>query len=228
MSIKDEDIIVVDPPPLSAAESFFLPEVFKGLGTTLKHMVGSVGRGKRNRALCYPEQHREDLPLEEGGLFKDRYRGVHRLNRDEEGRVKCVACFMCQSACPANCITVDEAGSHQATFPHILARQSPCVVCTDLSCMKVCPTDALSLLEVDQINMGYAVLNDMTCLRGPGGDQEDCRLCIESCPRGEEAISVDQYHGIIEIRDGCIGCGVCEHACPTDPASIWVEPRMDF
>ena len=140
----------------------------------------------------------------------------------------CTRCGDCITACPANCITVDEAGSHQATFPHILARQSPCVVCTDLSCMKVCPTDALSLLEVGQINMGYAVLNDMTCLRGPGGDQEDCRLCIESCPRGEEAISVDQYHGIIEIRDGCIGCGVCEHACPTDPASIWVEPRMDF
>ena len=153
MSIKDEDIIVVDPPPLSVAESFFLPEVFKGLGTTLKHLVGSVGRGKRNRALCYPEQHREDLPLEEGGLFKDRYRGVHRLNRDEEGRVKCVACFMCQSACPANCIHIEGAESpwddrekYPVTFDLDELR---CIYCG--MCEEACPVDAIELSPVYDI-----------------------------------------------------------------------------
>ena len=34
------------------------------------------------------------------------YRGVHRLNRDEQGRVKCVACFLCATACPAHCIDI--------------------------------------------------------------------------------------------------------------------------
>ena len=34
------------------------------------------------------------------------YRGVHRLNRDEKGHVKCVACYMCSTACPAHCIDI--------------------------------------------------------------------------------------------------------------------------
>ena len=39
------------------------------------------------------------------------YRGVHRLNRDDEGRVKCVACFLCATACPAHCIDIVAAES---------------------------------------------------------------------------------------------------------------------
>ena len=107
MPTADEDIIEIDLPPLAAAEVSFLPEVFKGLDTTLKHLIGSVGRGRPNRALCYPEERREDMPVEAGGLPKENYRGVHRLNRDEEGQIKCVACFMCATACPADCIHIE-------------------------------------------------------------------------------------------------------------------------
>ena len=73
MPIADEDIIEVDLPPLTAAEASFLPEVFKGLGTTLKHLIGSVGRGHLNRALCYPEERREDIVRLE--RFVDAYEG---------------------------------------------------------------------------------------------------------------------------------------------------------
>jgi formate hydrogenlyase subunit 6/NADH:ubiquinone oxidoreductase subunit I len=34
------------------------------------------------------------------------YRGEHRLKKDEQGRMKCVACLMCQTACPAECIQI--------------------------------------------------------------------------------------------------------------------------
>ncbi|MEM1098796.1 MAG: hypothetical protein AAGH92_08400 [Planctomycetota bacterium] len=69
MPVQDADIVNVDLPPLGAGESFFLPEVFKGLGTTMRHILGSVGGSSRpnNRAMEYPEQRREDLPVEEGG-----------------------------------------------------------------------------------------------------------------------------------------------------------------
>src|SRR5438105_4397103 len=111
MAISDDQIIVIEPQPISGSESVFLPEVFKGLGTTFKHLIGSIGRGKLNKTMQYPEERREDLPVEEGGLYKGNYRGVHRLNRDEDGRVKCVACFMCQTACPAHCIYIEGAES---------------------------------------------------------------------------------------------------------------------
>src|SRR5690606_21422472 len=104
-------VMVITPAPMTRAESVFLPEVFKGLGTTFKHLIGSIARGKRNKAICYPEERREDRSVEDGGIHKGNFRGVHRLNRDEDGRVKCVACFMCATACPANCIHIEGAVS---------------------------------------------------------------------------------------------------------------------
>jgi ferredoxin-type protein NapG len=153
----------------------------------------------------------------------------------------CSRCGKCVEACPADCIVIekDKAGGR----PFIKARAAPCVVCDDLSCMKVCPTGALKLVEDRaQIRMGYATVDHWRCLRGESGEYdhetgqvkisgEDCRVCIAQCPFGEDAIGVDQYHGTIEVREGCTGCGVCERACPTEPASIWVEPHdhvIDF
>ena len=38
-----------------------------------------------------------------------RYRGIHVLQRDENGLEKCVGCFLCSAACPANCIYIEAA-----------------------------------------------------------------------------------------------------------------------
>jgi len=141
----------------------------------------------------------------------------------------CSRCGDCVRACPANCIKIDPEGKTALGLPYIIARESPCVVCSDLACMKACPTGALVPVErIEQINMGTAALNDMSCVRGPYGDQEDCRLCITHCPVGQTAIQLDPHHNIVQILEGCIGCGVCEKVCPTAPPSIWVEPSMGF
>ena len=44
MPIAEDQIVVVGLPALSPSEAFYLPELFKGLGTTLRHMAGSVGK----------------------------------------------------------------------------------------------------------------------------------------------------------------------------------------
>ncbi|MFZ0923753.1 MAG: NADH-quinone oxidoreductase subunit I, partial [Candidatus Acidiferrales bacterium] len=41
--------------------------------------------------------------------FQARYRGIHVLQRDENGLEKCVACFLCAAACPAQCIYIEAA-----------------------------------------------------------------------------------------------------------------------
>ncbi|MBX3355696.1 MAG: NADH-quinone oxidoreductase subunit I [Phycisphaeraceae bacterium] len=151
MAIRDEDIIDVTPTRLNRTESLFVVNVFKGLGTTLKHALKNVGRDGSNKdtlwVLQYPEQKRDDRPVEEGGQYRPYFRGVHRLNKDEDGRVRCVACFMCATACPANCI-------------HIVADESPwpdrekypkqfdidelrCIYCG--MCEEACPCDAIEL-----------------------------------------------------------------------------------
>ncbi len=160
----------------------------------------------------------------------------------------CSQCGKCAEVCPAQCIVIDSEIADG--FPHIIARTSPCVVCSDLSCMKNCPSGALRLVAApEEIRMGLAEVDQKRCLRHPGkaagtgGDDfgeasgdasggasggaseigEDCRLCLTTCPFGEKAIGLDAA-GQVEVRAGCTGCGLCERACPTEPASIWVEP----
>ncbi|MEM9914429.1 MAG: NADH-quinone oxidoreductase subunit I [Planctomycetota bacterium] len=149
MPVTDADTINVDLPPLTAAESFYLPEVFKGLGTTLRHLTGAIrGPGKgTNRVLEYPEDRREYHRVEDGGLHVDNYRGVHRLNRDEDGRVRCVACFMCATACPANCIHIEGKESpwdDREKYPiKFDLDELRCIFCG--MCEEACPVDAIEL-----------------------------------------------------------------------------------
>jgi len=86
----------------------------------------------------YPEQPKP-LPV--------RIKARHRLTLREDGSPKCVACYMCQTACPARCI-------------HIVAEESPdptiekrplvfdidllrCVFCG--YCVEACPEDAIRM-----------------------------------------------------------------------------------
>lgn len=156
MAIRDEDIIELSPPGMNALERVYLPEVLRGFGTTLRHFVTSFGQGKTSRAMQYPEVRREDLPVEEGGLFPDNYRGVHRLNRDEAGRVKCVACMMCPTICPANCIHIEAAPSPWDDREKYPARfeidELRCIYCG--MCEEACPVDAIELTpEYDLVGL---------------------------------------------------------------------------
>jgi NADH-quinone oxidoreductase subunit I len=152
MPIRDQDVIEIQPTPIRASESMFLPEVFAGLGTTFKHLAGTIF-GKRSKSMQYPEERREQMPVEEGGMFKPYFRGVHRLNRDEDGRVKCVACFMCQTACPAHCIHIEGAASpwdDREKYPiKFDLDELRCIYCG--MCEEACPVDAIELTPVYDI-----------------------------------------------------------------------------
>jgi NADH-quinone oxidoreductase subunit I len=151
MPIDESDIIDVTPKPMKTAEAMFVPAIFKGLGTTFRHLFGNVGRDGKNaryiHVLQYPEEKREDRDVLDGGLEPSTFRGVHRLNRDEQGRPRCVACFMCSTACPANCIHIvaDEAPwEDREKYPKQFdIDELRCIYCG--MCEEACPCDAIEL-----------------------------------------------------------------------------------
>jgi NADH-quinone oxidoreductase subunit I len=132
MPIQDQDVRWVKPPELSLAERLYLPAIAQGLGTTIKHMF----------APRFTRQFPEEQPK-----MPQNYRGVHRLNRDEQGRVKCVACYMCSTACPARCIDIVAAPSpwpDREKYPEVFViDELRCIYCG--MCEQACPCDAIEL-----------------------------------------------------------------------------------
>jgi len=109
--------------------------IVKGMGITFKEMM--------NPTIT------EDYP-DTAPNFMERYRGVHVLQRDENGLEKCVACFLCAAACPVDCIYI-EAAENTATerisggerFAQVYnIDYSRCIFCG--YCVEACPTDAIT------------------------------------------------------------------------------------
>jgi NADH-quinone oxidoreductase subunit I len=149
--MKDSDILELHEPKLSLPDMFYLPQVLIGLGTTMKHMLAVLG-GK-DLVIQYPEEKREDMPIEKGGMLTQTYRGVHRLNKDEDGRVRCVACFMCSTACPAKCIHIEAGESpwpDREKYPvKFDIDELRCIYCG--MCEEACPVDAIELTHTYDI-----------------------------------------------------------------------------
>lgn len=135
--IVDSDILELPEPRLTAMERLYLPPILNGMKVTFRHLVKSLVRGPDT--VQYPEEQRE--------LRVSNYRGVHRLNRDEDGRVACVACFMCSTACPANCIHIEADESPWEDREKYPAKfdidELRCIYCG--MCEEACPVDAIEL-----------------------------------------------------------------------------------
>ena len=141
----------------------------------------------------------------------------------------CYRCGSCADHCPANAISLLQSSDPVLKgTPAIDPTRRACVMCDDLTCMKVCPSGALRLLPREGIRIGLAVWNAAACLRqtepphsGSGAGDVECRVCVDDCPLGEAAIRMagDRIQ-VIDPRAtgaGCTGCGVCQERCPTRP-----------
>jgi NADH-quinone oxidoreductase subunit I len=85
-----------------------------------------------------------------GAMVQERFRGVHVLQRDENGLEKCVACFLCAAACPSNCIYIEAAentAENRVSGAERYAKvynidYNRCIFCG--YCVEACPTDAIT------------------------------------------------------------------------------------
>jgi MauM/NapG family ferredoxin protein len=136
----------------------------------------------------------------------------------------CTRCGKCVEVCPADAIVPLPAsrGPRLAGTPAIDARRQPCVLCTGLRCTHVCPSGALIPVFVNNdVAMGTAVLDAGRCLPYRG---QACDKCAAICPIPGAIVTDDS--GRVRIDDGrCVGCGLCEQVCPTEPSSVRVVPR---
>lgn len=143
---------------------------------------------------------------------------------EEEFKSICSRCGDCVRVCPAQCIKLDNSGYEGDGVPYIDVEAMPCVMCDGLLCMHNCPTSALIPIPREQMSIGLAVWHQHQCLRTTG---QECTICVDRCPVGPAALTVNGVH--IEVHtDGCTGCGVCEHDCPTYPKSITIMPKAEM
>jgi NADH-quinone oxidoreductase subunit I len=123
------------PYKMSLAEKAYLP-LFGGLLVTIRHFLRNItGRGKMY-TIEYPEERR---------AYSHRFRGHHILTTRPDGSVRCVACYLCAQACPAECIHI-EAGEH----PDVNIEKYPVVYEIDMLrcvfcgyCVDACPEEAI-------------------------------------------------------------------------------------
>ncbi|GIW21903.1 MAG: NADH-quinone oxidoreductase subunit I 1 [Candidatus Sericytochromatia bacterium] len=122
----------------SLKDNLYIIEVLKGLAITFRHMFSNLLNLRKMPVIDYPNQ--------EKGIPKG-YRGKHRLTKRENGEPKCVACMMCATACPANCIHIEANESPDPTVEKYPARFDidllECVFCG--MCVEACPVDAIRM-----------------------------------------------------------------------------------
>ena len=127
-------------------QRLYVIEVLKGLGVTLRHFLGNVFRRTYTVTVEWPEVKRE---------YSERLRGRHILVAREDGSPRCVACYMCEEACPADCIYIEaeERDSDSVEFekrPKVFEIDLlRCVYCG--FCVDACPKEAIIMSRVHEM-----------------------------------------------------------------------------
>ncbi len=134
---------------MTILERLYLPEIFRGLVLTARHFfvnmyfhtlrkLGLATDAQAMVTISYPEVRRA-FPLVA--------RSRHRLTKHEDGSPKCVACMMCATACPADCIFIeaqeDPRPEIEKSPRHFDIDMSKCVYCG--FCVEACPEDAIRM-----------------------------------------------------------------------------------
>lgn len=130
MAIK---IKVLEPPKLTFLEKLYFPQIIKGMWITLKHIISF-----NPITVQYPEEVKELPP---------NYRGLHILPGDDNGEIRCVACKLCEVACPTQAISIvaeaaDDYGVERRPKVYNIDFMR-CVFCG--FCVEACPCDALRM-----------------------------------------------------------------------------------
>ena len=151
----------------------------------------------------------------------------------------CVACQLCVAECPNQVLqpsgNLDTFMQPIMSYEHGYCRPE----CT--RCSQVCPAGAIKPItreEKSSIQIGHAVWTHFLCIptrdKNEDGTPISCGNCARHCPTGAITMSPldenDEKSPMVPTVNEakCIGCGACEHVCPSRPiAAIHVEGHED-
>ncbi len=124
-------------------------EIIRGILITSRHffvnmffhilkLFGIKTKRKGAVTIQYPEHKKE---------IATRHRSLHRLVAKENGKPRCVACMLCATVCPSECIYVEAAED-----PNLEMQKYPSKFIIDIGrccfcgfCVEACPEDAIRM-----------------------------------------------------------------------------------
>jgi len=123
---------------LPISQRVYLIAVFKGMMITGRHFFRNLFNPKGMPNIGYPEKKRQYSP---------RFRGLQILTVKANGDIRCTACMLCATACPADCIHITAAEHPDPKvekFPkEFNIDMLRCVFCG--MCEEACPVDAIRM-----------------------------------------------------------------------------------
>ena len=122
----------------SASSSWYFPGILAGMALTMKKMLGNLANKKKMPTINYPEEKYE---------YSSRFKGNHVLTVKKDGSLRCTACMLCATNCPAECIHIVAAENEDPAvekYPiHYEIDILRCVFCG--FCEEACPVDAVRM-----------------------------------------------------------------------------------
>ena len=123
---------------LPIGQRIYLIAIFKGMLITARHFIKNLLRPSSMPLISYPEKRRG---------YSSRFRGTQILTVKEDGVIRCTACMLCATYCPADCIHITAGESpdegvekYPVEFNIDMLR---CVFCG--FCEEACPVDAIRM-----------------------------------------------------------------------------------
>ena len=141
---------------------------------------------------------------------------------EEEFTNRCIRCSECMKVCPTGGLqpAITEAGIAGLWSPVLVPRIGECTQNCNL-CSQVCSSQAIQPFEISEkphIYIGRAVIDRSQCIVWNSGKQ--CLVCDEYC--SYHAVHWQTVEGVrrpFVDEHKCVGCGICENACPIQPVA---------